>query len=124
MLGDHCTGTTKVSVPLSSNGCWATCVPFWDTVTTTGRVPSVSTTVMDPWPLAVSQVAEALKSPMLQANALPATPSASAAAAEATPMERTAMAVRRFMDTSSLHGIGSQSTRGERPFSGCVDHRL
>jgi len=42
-----------------------------------------------------------VKSAAVQAKALPATPSARAPAAEATPRERTAKAVRRDMDTSS-----------------------
>jgi len=64
---------------------------------------SVSVTVMLPFPL--SQEATAEKSRMLQASALPATPSASAAEAEATPRIRTVRAVRRDMDTIALHRL-------------------
>jgi hypothetical protein len=62
---------------------------------------STSCTVMVAVPVERSQPAEPVKSPTLQAKALPATPSARAPAAEATPRERTAKAVRRDMDTSS-----------------------
>ncbi|GGY86438.1 hypothetical protein GCM10010365_00400 [Streptomyces poonensis] len=41
---------------------------------------------------------------MLQAMALPATPSSSAAEAEATPRYRTGRAMRGDMDTIALHG--------------------
>src|SRR3954453_6730179 len=59
---------------------------------------------MTPFPLP-SQDATAEKSRMLQASALPATPSASAAEAEATPMMRTVRAVREDMDTIALRGM-------------------
>ncbi len=63
---------------------------------------SVSVTVMMPFPLS-SQEATAEKSRRVQARALPATPSASAAVAEATPSICTERAVRRDMDTIALH---------------------
>ncbi len=56
-------------------------------------------------PLVVLQATESVKSFALHANAVPATPSEIAAAAEATPRVRTIVLVRRDMDTSSPNWI-------------------
>ncbi len=106
---------TPVSSPIF---CSSALLFSRNTVMVTG-VPDASTSVTAMTPLSPSHLATAENSLMLQAAAVPATPSARAAEADATPRTRAARAVVR-RDMNEADEVDDLDKVATVPFTGCA----